>query len=81
MRSKIWDLGMFGIRNWARRSAGIPNWGHSDLGVQLGRKNQPACIYKRYTVINISDLYIIAGNVDVLYSGLLKILNDDCAKT
>jgi len=24
-------------------TAGIPNWGHSDLGAQSGRKNQPAC--------------------------------------
>ena len=34
---------VLGTRNWARRSAGIPNWGHSDLGAQSGRKNQPAC--------------------------------------
>jgi len=27
------------------RSAGIPNWGHSDLGAQPGCKNQPACVY------------------------------------
>ena len=32
----------------ARRRAaieawGIPNWGHSELGAQSGRKNQPAC--------------------------------------
>ena len=40
MRSEIRDLGMFGTRNWARRSAGIPNWGHSDLGVQSRRKSQ-----------------------------------------
>jgi len=33
----------FGTRNWARRSAGIPTWGHSDLGAQSGRKTQPAC--------------------------------------
>ena len=23
----------------------IPNWGHSELGAQSGRKNQPACLY------------------------------------
>jgi len=30
----------------ARRRAAIkliPNWGHSELGAQSGRKNQPAC--------------------------------------
>ena len=41
---KFGILRTFGNRNWARRSAGIPNWGHSDLGAQSGRKNQPACV-------------------------------------
>jgi len=31
-RSEIRDLGTFGTQNWARRSAGIPKWGNSDLG-------------------------------------------------
>ena len=31
-RSEIRDLGTLGTRNWAWCTAGIPNWGHLDLG-------------------------------------------------
>jgi len=45
IKSGIGRVHKFGI--WARsarRSESIPNWGHSDLGVQSRRKNQPACL-------------------------------------
>jgi len=44
----------FGTRNWARRTAGIPNWGHSDLGAQLGRKNNRLvcnCLWINYLTL------------------------------
>jgi len=31
-------------RRAAIEARGIPNWGHSELGSQSGRKNQPACV-------------------------------------
>jgi len=31
-------------RHTAIDAQGIPNWGHSELGAQSGRKNQLACI-------------------------------------
>ena len=60
MHSEIRDLGMFGTRNSARRLAGIPNWGHSDLGAQSGHKNQPACD-------DSSDLAVIAACYTVIH--------------
>ena len=30
---------------WRSKLGGIPNWGHSELGTQSGRKNQPACSF------------------------------------
>ena len=31
-------------RRAAIEARGILNWGHSELGAQLGRKNQPTCL-------------------------------------
>jgi len=31
-------------RRTAIEARGIPNYGHSELGAQSGRKNQPACM-------------------------------------
>jgi len=35
---------------------GIPNWGHSELGVQSGRKNHLACYNVTDTQQKLSDL-------------------------
>jgi len=32
-------------RRAAIEARGIPNWGHSELRAQSGRKNQPACVF------------------------------------
>jgi len=39
-------------------SAGIPNWGHSDLGAQSGRKNQPTCL----SCLSVCDIGVLWPN-------------------
>ena len=41
----------------ARRRAAIEAWGHSELGAQSGRKNQPACYY--LFVTNVAIYFIL----------------------
>ena len=53
-----------------------PNWGHSDLGVQSGRKNQPAClsvclsVCMYVTLVHSTQTLVIFGNISTAFGTL-----------
>ena len=60
-------------RHAAIKARGILNWGHSELGAQSGRKNQPACLLSLlllpfYGYINTGQP-VIAGSVQLRTGG------------
>jgi len=65
----LWPMSTFNYylfcyrtRNWARCSAGIPNWGHSELGAQSGRKNQPACFTCVFFQFQLTEISLLRTN-------------------